>query len=133
MHLSFMPLALLFMMMLTPEPAKRTPVVVELFTSEGCSSCPPADAMLRRLDESQPVPNAEIIVLGQHVDYWNYIGWTDRFSSKELTERQRQYGETFNLDSVYTPQMIVDGKTEFNGADDAAARKAIATSANEAR
>ncbi|MCU1285827.1 MAG: hypothetical protein JWO13_2177 [Acidobacteriales bacterium] len=110
---------------------KRTPVIVELFTSEGCSSCPPADALLKKLEETQPVPNADIIVLGQHVDYWNHLGWTDRFSSKELTERQRQYGDSFNLDSVYTPQMIVDGKTEFNGADDSAARTALAAAANK--
>jgi hypothetical protein len=111
--------------------AKRSPVIVELFTSEGCSSCPPADALLRRLDETQPIPGAEVIVLGSHVDYWNYIGWTDRFSTKQLTDRQREYGDSFNLDSVYTPQMVVDGRTELNGADESRVRKTITAAANE--
>ena len=116
-----------------PANGKRVPVIVELFTSEGCSSCPPADALLRKLEEAQPVSNAEIIVLGEHVDYWNYIGWTDRFSSKQFTERQQQYADRFNLDSSYTPQMVVDGSAELNGADESRAKKAIAQSANAAR
>ena len=109
----------------------RTPVIVELFTSEGCSSCPPADALLRKLEETQPVPNAEIIVLGDHVDYWNYIGWTDRFSSKQFTDRQNQYGDNFRLDSVYTPQMVVDGNAELNGADEARAKRVISEAAEQ--
>lgn len=111
---------------------KRSPVVVELFTSEGCSSCPPADALLRKLEASQPVANAEIIVLGEHVDYWNYIGWTDRFSSKQFTDRQQQYANRFNLDSAYTPQMVIDGRVELNGADEAQAKKSIARAAKDA-
>lgn len=111
----------------------RTPVIVELFTSEGCSSCPPADALLRKLESEQPVPNAEIIVLGEHVDYWNYIGWTDRFSSKQFTQRQEGYARIFNLDSAYTPQMVVNGGTELNGADDRAAKHAIADAARRPR
>lgn len=113
----------------TPEKGKRVPVIVELFTSEGCSSCPPADALLRKLEADQPVRNAEIIVIGEHVDYWNYIGWTDRFSSKEFTERQQKYADAFKLDSPYTPQMIVDGATELNGADESAAKRTIAEAA----
>ena len=114
-----------------PKPAngKRVPVVVELFTSEGCSSCPPADALLRRLDAEQPVEGAEVIVLGEHVDYWNYIGWTDRFSSAQFTERQDSYSRGFNLDSAYTPQMIIDGVRELNGTDERGAKKSIAASA----
>jgi hypothetical protein len=103
----------------------RVPVVVELFTSEGCSTCPPADALLRRLETEQPVANAEIIVLGEHVDYWNYIGWTDRFSSAQYSDRQTEYARRFRLDSVYTPQMVVDGREELNGTDERAARQAI--------
>jgi hypothetical protein len=105
---------------------KRVPVVVELFTSEGCSDCPPADALLQRLAETQPVPGAEIIVLANHVDYWNHMGWTDKFSSHQFSERQSEYGDVFRLDSVYTPQMVVDGKSEFNGADERRAKSAIA-------
>src|SRR5438105_1243271 len=105
---------------------KRVPVIVELFTSEGCSDCPPADALLRKLQETQPVPNAEIIVLGNHVDYWNHQGWTDRFSSASFSERQRQYSFAFNLDSIYTPQMVVDGHLQFNGQNESRARQAIA-------
>lgn len=107
----------------------RVPIIVELFTSEGCSSCPPADALLRRLEAEQPVPSAEIIVLGEHVDYWNSLGWTDRFSSKQFTDRQENYANAFRLDSAYTPQMVVAGETELNGADGSAAKKAIADAA----
>jgi hypothetical protein len=113
--------------------AAARPVIVELFTSEGCSSCPPADALLRKLSATQPVPGVEIIVLGEHVDYWNYIGWTDRFSSKQFTQRQQQYAEIFHLDSAYTPQMVVDGRVELNGADEASAKHEIIQAAKQAR
>src|SRR5437870_1199702 len=91
----------------------KTPVVVELFTSEGCSDCPPADALLEKLIATQPVAGAEIIALGQHVDYWDRLGWKDRFSSAAVTKRQQQYQTRFNTDSIYTPQMVVDGRSEF--------------------
>lgn len=103
-----------------------TPVVVELFTSEGCSSCPPADALLAALVAAPPVDGAEIIALGQHVDYWDQLGWKDRFSSAALTERQRVYSRAFNSDSIYTPQLVVDGRVELVGSDGDAARRAIA-------
>jgi hypothetical protein len=102
-----------------------TPVVVELFTSEGCSDCPPADTLLDRLIATQPVAGAEIIALGQHVDYWDRLGWKDRFSSAALTNRQRLYQTHFGTESIYTPQMVVDGRAEFVGSDAGAARKAL--------
>ena len=103
----------------------RTPVLVELFTSEGCSSCPPADALLAKLDQAQPIDGAEIIVLGEHVDYWDGQGWHDRFSSHQYTERQNEYCGRLRVDSPYTPQMIVDGTDQFVGNDAAHAVRAI--------
>ena len=111
--------------------AARRPVVVELFTSEGCSSCPPADALLARLDETQPVEGAEVIPLALHVDYWNHLGWADPFSSHQFSERQGEYSAAFGKDGVYTPQMVVDGVREFNGSDSSLARDAVAKAARE--
>lgn len=105
-------------------PASR-PVVVELFTSEGCSSCPPADALLSQLRKNGAENGFEIIPLGFHVDYWNYQGWQDRFSSRDYSKRQEVYAEQFHIEGPYTPQMIVDGSQEFVGNDAGRARKAI--------
>lgn len=111
--------------------AARRAVVVELFTSEGCSSCPPADALLARLDKTQPVEGAEVIPLALHVDYWNHLGWADPFSSRQFSERQGEYAAAFGKDDVYTPQMVVDGVREFNGSNSALAQEAIGRAARE--
>ncbi len=108
-----------------PKDGKKTPVLVELFTSEGCSSCPPADVNLSRIEKTQPVADAEIITLALHVDYWNSLGWKDEYSSPLYSRRQQLYSQALKLDSNYTPQIVVDGRTEFVGSSEAKTDKAI--------
>jgi len=98
------------------EPSRK-PVVVELFTSEGCSTCPPADALLQKLQEQQPIAGADVIALEEHVDYWNSLGWTDPYSSAEYTQRQAAYAIALK-NQEYTPQMVVDGRAQFIGSSE---------------
>jgi hypothetical protein len=106
-------------------------VIVELFTSEGCSSCPPADALLKELSEQQKMEGVQIVALEEHVDYWNHLGWKDPYSAAEFSQRQSDYAQVFGTDGVYTPQMVVDGQSEFVGSRSVAARGAIQKAANQ--
>jgi hypothetical protein len=101
----------------------RGPVLVELFTSEGCSSCPPADELLMELEQSSP---GGLIVLSEHVDYWNRLGWVDPFATAGFSRRQEDYARRWRLGSVYTPQVVVDGAREMVGSDRAGVLKAVA-------
>jgi hypothetical protein len=105
--------------------APRVPVLVELYTSEGCSSCPPADALLESLLRDQPVARAEIIPIGLHVDYFNSLGWKDPFSSAAFTARQRSYSPVFGDDNLYTPQIVVDGREPIEGIKGDLVRRSI--------
>jgi hypothetical protein len=105
-------------------PAQPRATVVELFTSEGCSSCPPAEALIGTLARSRP----DVIALAFHVDYWDYTGWRDRFEIPEAVERQRQYERALHLNTVYTPQLVIDGRRDTVGNNDPST---VAVSENE--
>jgi hypothetical protein len=101
------------------------PVIIELFTSEGCSTCPPADALLKKLETDHPIDQAEVIALEEHVDYWNHEGWVDPYSATEWTLRQQEYVAKFKLSGPYTPQMVIDGQIQLVGSHKQAAEQAI--------
>jgi hypothetical protein len=107
------------------EPTTTSFAVVELFTSEGCSSCPPADEVLAELADDAKKNGRRVFPMEFHVDYWNYLGWKDPFSLSASSKRQEQYGTALHVNQSYTPQMIVNGTTEFIGSDRRQARKAI--------
>jgi len=116
----------------TPEPSgANRAVVVELFTSEGCSSCPPADELLGHLRQDFSAKNIQVIPLGFHVDYWNSLGWKDRFSSAGFSQRQEEYAKSLKVDGPYTPQMVVDGSSEFVGNSATQAQRAIGQAASQ--
>jgi len=119
---SFLLLTIVYFGFSMPSKIKPAPLnavkgfaLVELFTSEGCSSCPPADKALEALSKQHP---SNVFVLAFHVDYWNYLGWKDEFSTAANTRRQQQYASTLQLNSIYTPQAIVNGTSEFTGSDE---------------
>lgn len=114
-------------------PVATTPILVELFTSEGCSDCPPADTFLRVLDSTQPIAGAQLIVMEEHVDYWDDQGWRDPFSSHAFTLRQESYVQRMRLASPYTPQMVVDGAYEFVGSARGKAGKIFETARSNAK
>ena len=104
----------------TAEPsaaAQTTPVVVELFSSEGCSSCPPADVLLSELSAKQGVKGANVIALELHVDYWDDLGWADPFSSAAFSARQRSYASAASRRGAFTPEAVVDGGASVVGSD----------------
>lgn len=113
----------------TTKPERRSPVVIELFTSEGCSSCPPADQLLSQMEAEQPIAGVEIIGLEEHVDYWNHDGWTDPYSSAQWTLRQQEYVAKLRGKGPYTPQMIVDGQKELVGNNTAEVRQSVQVAA----
>lgn len=114
-----------------PAEKERVPVLAELFTAEGCNSCPPADRILETLMKEQPVTGVYIVGLSEHVTYWDQQGWRDPFGSAQMTQRQTAYGWRFKLESIYTPQVIVDGSAQMVGSDLAALKQTLTDAAGK--
>jgi hypothetical protein len=118
----------------SPASAVAPIVVAELFTSEGCSSCPPADTVLQELAAGTLVPGVRVVALSEHVDYWDHLGWRDPFSSRAFSDRQSDYdARVFHANSIYTPQLVVDGRAGMVGSDRAAVVKAVQAAARAAK
>jgi hypothetical protein len=117
----------------SPRGAGGPAVVVELFSSEGCSSCPPADAFVARLDRDQPVEGATVIPIEEHVDYWDDLGWRDPYGSPAHGARQRQYASVLDDHGVFTPEVVIDGRFVMPTGDEAAARRLIQEAARGAK
>src|SRR5712691_4372518 len=115
---------------LLQKPPGPTPVVVELFTSQGCSSCPPADELIRTLARDGSL-RGKVIPLAFHVDYWDHLGWRDPFSSPQWSARQAAYARALSLDSAYTPQVVINGDRQMVGSDRRAINDAIARASRE--
>ena len=115
------------------QPQTPVPVLAELFTSEGCNSCPPADELLEHFLQEQPIEGVYVVPLSEHVTYWDHQGWKDPFSAQQFTTRQQQYGLRFNLDSIYTPQLVIDGAREFVGSDRQSIERAFRDAARKTK
>ena len=128
-HLMVFGLAAWPVLVAEPAPGQQA-VVVELFTSEGCSTCPPADAMISQLSKQRnSVKGIDLILLGEHVEYWNDQGWRDRFSAPVYTQRQYDYVHELHLATAYTPQIVVDGHRQTVGGNADAVKRLIAEAA----
>jgi hypothetical protein len=112
---------------------QRVPVLIELFTSEGCSSCPPADSLLAELQKKQPVANVDVIVLSEHVDYWNSLGWKDPFSDKLFSQRQERYAQVHGSGDIYTPEAVIDGQFSAVGSQRQNVLKALTAAGAKAK
>src|SRR5271156_5835625 len=116
---------LVILLLMTGSGLAKKAVLVELFTSEGCSSCPPADALLKLVNGSQTKGGELVVGISEHVTYWNSLGWTDPYSAPAYTDRQNAYSERFHLEGPYTPQMVINGSEEFVGSDRGALLNAV--------
>lgn len=114
-----------------PANTDRVPVLAELFTSEGCNSCPPADRILEMLSTEQPVEGVYVVAMSEHVTYFDHQGWKDSFGASRFDERQNMYAFRFKLDGVFTPQLVVDGVTQMIGSDTAQLKSAFADAARK--